>query len=40
MRTKRDTLVLLGVMLMGILAATAQASAPRVIMIENFDQHG
>jgi len=40
MRSKRDTLVLLGVMLLGILASTAQASAPRVIMIENFDAIG
>jgi hypothetical protein len=37
MRSKRNTLVLLGVMLLGILATAAQASAPRVIMIEDFD---
>lgn len=37
MRSKRHTLALLGVMLLGVLASTAHASAPRVIMIENFD---
>ena len=37
MRSKRNTLVLLGVMLLGILATAAQASVPRVIMIEDFD---
>ena len=40
MRTKRNTLILLGVMLLGILATSAHASAPRVIMIENFDAIG
>ena len=36
MRSKRDTLLLVGVMLLGVLAPAAHASAPRVIMIENF----
>jgi hypothetical protein len=40
MRTKRNTLILLGVMLLGILATSAHASAPRVIMIEDFDAIG
>lgn len=37
MRNKRQALTLLGVMLLGVLAATAYASVPRVIMIESFD---
>ena len=37
MRSKRDTLVLLGVMLLGILASTASASVPRVILADDFD---
>jgi hypothetical protein len=37
MRSKRTTLVLFGVMLLGILASAAQASTARVVMIEDFD---
>jgi hypothetical protein len=37
MRTKRDTLILLGVMLLGILATTASASAPKVLFADDFD---
>ena len=40
MRSKRNTLVLLGVMLLGILASAAQASTARVVMIEDFDAIG
>ena len=40
MRITRDTLILVGVMLLGILAPAVQASAPRTIMIENFDAIG
>jgi len=37
MRSKRNTLVLLGVMLLGILATAASASTPRVIFADDFD---
>jgi hypothetical protein len=37
MRSKRNTLVLLGVLLLGLIASTAQASTSRVVMIEDFD---
>jgi hypothetical protein len=37
MRSKRNTLVLLGVMLLGILATTASAGAPKVIFSDDFD---
>jgi hypothetical protein len=36
MTSKHKTLVVLGVMLLGILAPTTQA-VPRMIMIEDFD---
>jgi hypothetical protein len=36
MRSKRTTLVLFGVMLLGILAS-ASASVPRVILADDFD---
>jgi hypothetical protein len=37
MRIRREVLTLLGAVLIGLAAMAANASAPRVVMIENFD---
>ena len=37
MTSRRDTLLLLGAMLLGILVSTASASAPKVLLADDFD---